>query len=91
MTNDEIKEELEKNKKMIIVSEIEYEEKNQLKENKTSKFKNQVRKYNIWKIFWRWIWESYAIWTGTWISTIKKMGRIMGLKQIIVLEQSKMK
>ena len=47
MTNDEIKEELEKNKKMIIVSEIEYEEKNQLKENKTSKFKNQVRKYNI--------------------------------------------
>ena len=38
---------LEKNKKMIIVSEIEYEENNQLNENKTSKFKNQVRKYNI--------------------------------------------
>lgn len=47
MTNDEIKEELEKNKKMIIVSEIEYEEKKYIKTIKNSKKEIKYIYYEI--------------------------------------------
>lgn len=47
MTNDEIKEELEKNKKMIIVSEIEYEGKKYIKTIKNSKKEIKYIYYEI--------------------------------------------